>query len=105
MNTIIEDGEKDRLLNEKLGLSNYESSPWEDVDGQNEVQRRYRSYRLEHPIAQFGRKVSSIQRKTMSADFKKLVITENFTLDDVPFGYHFLVCPHLSIACFTFLNL
>ena len=88
MNVVIEDDKKDHLVNEKLGLSDYKTSPWEDVDGKDEVQRR-RSYRLEG----LNSKISSILQKTMSADFKKLVINENFTLDDVPFSDHFQVCP------------
>ncbi|KAG0620711.1 hypothetical protein M758_4G237500 [Ceratodon purpureus] len=87
VNTVFEDVKKGSLLHEKLGLSNYESAPWEVVDGKNEVQRRHISYRLKHPIAKFGSRISSIQQKTMSADFKKLAIIDYLTLDDMPYNH------------------
>lgn len=93
VHAIVVDDEKDRHVNEKLGLSTYESSPWEVVDGMIGIQRRHLSYRLNRLITQFGSKISSIQQKTLSTDSKKLIINEILTLHDVPFGEHFQVRP------------
>lgn len=92
VDTVMENDKKDRCLSDKLGLSNYESSPWEVVDGNNEVRRRHRSYKLERLSSQFGGKISCIQQKTMSDDSMKLVINENLVADDVRFGDPFQVC-------------
>lgn len=93
VHAIVVDDQKDRHVSEKLGLSKYESSPWEVVDGKIGIQRRHRSYRLNRLITQFGSTISSIQQKTVSTDSKKLIINEILTLHDVPFGEHFQVCP------------
>lgn len=98
VHAIFVDDQKEHIVNEKLGLSNYESSPWEVVDGKTGIQRRHRSYKLNRLITQFGSKISSIQQKTLSPDSKKLIINEILTLHDVPFGDHFQVCP-LSNSC------
>jgi hypothetical protein len=85
------DDEKERSVNKKLGLSNYESTPWEVVDGKTGTYRRSCSYRLNRLITQFGSKISCIQQKTISTNSKKLIINEILTLHDVPFGDHFQV--------------
>lgn len=92
MHAYFTDDLKERTVNEKLGLSNYENSPWEVVDGKTGIERRHRSYRLNRLITQFGSKISCIQQKTISIDSKKLIINEILTLHDVPFGDHFQVC-------------
>jgi hypothetical protein len=98
VHAIIVDDKKDHAISEKLGLSNYESSPWEPVDSKNTaVQRRHRRYRLNRLITQFGSNISSIQQKTLSSDSKKLIINEILTLHDVPFGDHFQIQARMEL--------
>ena len=97
------DAQKESSVNEKLGLSNYEGSPWEVADGKTGIQLRHRSYRLNRLITQFGSKISCIQQKSISSDSKKLIINEILTLHDVPFGDHFQVrsSPSVNASHFT----
>ncbi|KAG0591890.1 hypothetical protein KC19_1G209800 [Ceratodon purpureus] len=97
LHTYFTDDQKERSVNEKLGLSNYESSPWEIVDGKTGIQRRHRSYRLSRLITQFGSQISGIQQKTISIDSKKLIINEILTLHDVPFGDHFQIQTRIEL--------
>lgn len=93
VHAVILDEKMDRAISEKLGLSDYESSPWEIVDkkAQLEIRRRHRSYKLNRLITQFGSKISCVQQKSLSVNSKKLVINEILTLHDVPFGDHFQI--------------
>lgn len=88
---VLHNEKLDAAVNEKLGLMEYKSTPWEQIDEKPGVQRRQLSYSLNRQISQFGSKVSCIQQETVSDDNKKLVIDEILTLHDVPFGDHFQV--------------
>lgn len=90
---VLNDAKMDKSVNEKLGIVNYNSTPWELVEKKSGVQRRQISYNLNKKLSQFGSKVSCIQQQTASDDKKKLTIDEILTLHDVPFGDHFQVSP------------
>lgn len=90
---VLNDDRMDKSVNEKLGIVNYSSTPWELVEKKSGVQRREISYNLNKKLSQFGSKVSCIQQQTASDDKKKLTIDEILTLHDVPFGDHFQVSP------------
>lgn len=88
---VLNDERMDKSVNEKLGIVNYSSTPWELVEKKSGVKRRQISYNLNKKLSQFGSKVSCIQQQTSSDDKKKLTIDEILTLHDVPFGDHFQV--------------
>lgn len=90
---VLNDDKMDKSVNEKLGIVNYNSTPWELVEKKSGVQRRQISYNLNKNLSQFGSKVSCIQQQSASDDKKKLTIDEILTLHDVPFGDHFQVSP------------
>lgn len=89
--SLFEKGRLEEVVAEKMGYINFVSTPWERLEGQNNVQRRQVSYHLNRQISQFGSKVSCIQQKTMLDNMKLYILDEVLTLHDVPFGDHFQV--------------
>ncbi|CAK9278846.1 unnamed protein product [Sphagnum jensenii] len=90
--SVFKNKDLDERVHEKLGLIDYKSTGWENVEQKPGVQRRQESYTLNRQISQFGSKVSCIQQITVtSEDAKKIVIDDMLTLHDVPFGDHFQV--------------
>jgi hypothetical protein len=96
--SVFKNKDLDERVHEKLGLIDYKSTGWENVDQKPGVQRRQESYTLNRQISQFGSKVSCIQQITVtSEDAKKIVIDDMLTLHDVPFGDHFQVISSMIV--------
>lgn len=89
---FLYDKEKlEKKITDKMGYVNYTTTPWEKVNDCPILEQRQQFYKLNHCLCQFGSRVMCIQQRIFSDDAQECVLSENLTLQDVPFGDHFQV--------------
>lgn len=96
---VVQKKETEVRVSEQLGMTNFLSTEWEEVEddaGQKRLQRSTK-YVLSRQVSSFGSSISAFQQKYVSPDGTFATLEEAITMHNVPFGDHFRVETRRSI--------
>ena len=89
MTQVYEKENLDERIAESVGWLCFCPTPWESMG--NDAQQRRVSFKLSNQISLFGTDVTCIQQKTIKRNGHVVIVDEEWTLHDVPFGDNFQV--------------